>query len=216
MTDSAQISGYVFHQPQLLETALTHSSVNPHVAKNYERLEFLGDRVLGVAVAALLYKNFPAEPEGSLSQRLTALVCKETAAEVARKLNLGQLMRVADEEIRHNENVLCDVCEAVIGAICLDGGLDKAVAFVNYHWTELIDKKVAPPKDAKTTLQEFVHTLGLPAPQYVIVGREGPEHEPLFTVEVRVGEKYCAGGQGHGKKAAEFAAAASLLKRLGQ
>ena len=127
MEELENILQHQFKDQKLLKIALTHSSVNSHVAKNYERLEFLGDRVLGVSVASLLYKMFPAEPEGNLSQRFTALVCKETVAEVAKMLNLGEFMIVADEDIRENETVLCDVCEAVIGAIYIDGGVDEEV-----------------------------------------------------------------------------------------
>ncbi len=205
---------YKFKNHKLLETALTHSSVSSNISKNYERLEFLGDRVLGMSVASLLYKIFPNEPEGNLSQRLTALVCKETVAEVARNIGIGNFIQVADNEIRENENVLCDVCEAIIGAIYIDTDVTRAMEFVEYHWKGLIDKRVAPPKDAKTKLQELAHIKGVPAPVYEIINRSGPEHEPIFWVEVRLGKDLRAEGKGHNKKLAEFAAAAKMLEQI--
>lgn len=214
MENLEQTLKHRFKNKTLLKTALTHTSVNSHVAKNYERLEFLGDRVLGVSVASLLYKIFPNEPEGNLAQRFTALVCKETVAEVARSLNLGASMIVAGEEIRENESVLCDVCEAVIGAIYIDGGVEAAINFVNNHWGELIDKRVAPPKDAKTALQEVAHVKGLGVPQYEIVGRAGPEHAPMFTVRLRLEGADEVTGEGHNKKMAEFDAAAKMLEQI--
>lgn len=205
---------YKFKNHKLLETALTHSSVSSNISKNYERLEFLGDRILGMSVASLLYKIFPDEPEGNLSQRLTALVCKETVAEVARNIGIGNFIQVADNEIRENENVLCDVCEAIIGAIYIDTDVTRAMEFVEHHWKGLIDKRVAPPKDAKTKLQELAHIKGVPAPVYEIINRSGPEHEPIFLVEVRLGKDLRAEGKGHNKKLAEFAAAAKMLEQI--
>ena len=205
---------YSFKNTDLLMAALTHASVSSNIGKNYERLEFLGDRILGVAVASMLYKSFPSEPEGNLSQRFVALVCKETVADVARKIGLGEFMRVADGEIRNNENVLCDVCEAIIGAISIDSSIDRAIDFVNANWIDLIDKKVAPPKDAKTLLQEVAHIKGLGVPHYEVVSRSGLEHEPIFTVEVKLGEGIKACGKGHNKKLAEFAAASKMLELL--
>ncbi|MBE6448388.1 MAG: ribonuclease III [Alphaproteobacteria bacterium] len=209
-----QILKHEFKNKNLLKAALTHGSVSSYVTKNYERLEFLGDRVLGMSVASLLYRNFPNEPEGNLSQRFTGLVCKETVAEVARELGLGRFMFVAEDDIRENENVLCDVCEAIIGAIYIDAGVEVAVDFVNEHWSDLIDKKVAPPKDAKTALQEMAHVKSLPMPKYKIVDRKGPEHEPVFMVEVCLGNEYVARGEGHNKKLAEFEAAKKMLELI--
>ena len=214
MKDLEQVLKYKFKNPNLLKTALTHSSASSHVEKNYERLEFLGDRVLGVSVASLLYKIFPDEPEGNLSQRFTALVCQETVAEVARTLDLGRFMIVVGEEIRENESVLCDVCEAVIGAIYIDAGVEAAINFVNHHWGDLIDKRVAPPKDAKTTLQEIAHVKGFGAPHYEIINRQGPEHAPIFTVRLKLENGPEVTGKGHNKKLAEFAAAAKMLEQI--
>ena len=139
----------------MLQQALTHSSHSARLTENYERLEFLGDRVLGVSIASLLYRMFPNEPEGSLSQRHTGLVCKETVADVAKTLFLDKFMIVANHEIRDNENVLCDVCEAVIGAIFMDAGCDQAVTFVNQQLKELIDKMLRRPKIIKLCCRKW-------------------------------------------------------------
>lgn len=212
--DLENILKYNFRNKELLHKALTHSSVSPHADHNYERLEFLGDRVLGVSIASLLYRLFPHEPEGNLSQRFTGLVCKETVAQVARMLNLGKFMFVANEDIRKNENVLCDVCEAVIGAIYIDAGVEEAINFVNNHWRELIDRNVAPPKDSKTRLQEIAHVKNLEQPVYRLKKRSGSEHEPIFEIVVNLGDKYEVVGFGRNKKAAEFDAASKMLEQI--
>ena len=173
---------------------------------------FLGDRVLGVAVASLLYRIFPSEPEGNLSQRFVGLVCKETVADMAKKLRLDNFMKVLSDDLRNNENVLCDVMEAVIGAVYIDGGIDAAVDFVDNHWRELIDRNTNPPKDSKTALQEWAHHHGLKAPEYIMVRREGSEHEPLFVMKVVLGNM-SALGEGKNKKQAEFAAAKTAVSK---
>lgn len=216
MKDLEAILQYSFKDKKLLRKALTHSSYTSDIAENYERLEFLGDRVLGLSIASLLYNIFPKEPEGSLSQRHTGLVCKETVAMVARSLKLDHYMIVANEEIRSNENVLCDVCEAVIGAIFIDSGCLEAIRFVNAHWKELIDKNVAPPKDAKTTLQEVAHAKGYGMPVYKLEGRTGSEHEPVFFISVSLEGVEAQTGEGRNKKLAEQNAAAKMLERIGQ
>lgn len=212
--DLENILGYKFNNIKLLKQALTHSSYASNVSENYERMEFLGDRVLGLSIASLLYHIFISEPEGSLSQRHTGLVCKETVAMVAKKLELDRYMIVANEEIRENENVLCDVCEAVIGAIYIDSGCVDAIKFVDNHWRELIDKNMAPPKDAKTLLQEVAHTKGFGVPLYKMEGREGSEHEPLFYISVNLKGLPAEIGEGRNKKLAEQEAAAKMLKKL--
>lgn len=209
-----KILNYNFKQPQLLQQALTHSSHSTKVSENYERLEFLGDRVLGLSISALLYQTFPQDPEGSLSQRFTYLVCRDTVAVMAQKLQLDKYMIVATEDIRENDSILCDVCEAVIGAIFIDSGCERAVKFVDEHWKDLIDKNVAPHKDAKTELQEIAHTLGHGVPRYVVEGREGSEHEPLFHIAVHLDNIPPEHGSGRNKKLAEQEAAAKMLKRL--
>ena len=205
---------YHFKNQSLLRQALTHSSHSIKIGENYERLEFLGDRVLGLSIAALLYRAFPDEPEGSLSPRFVRLVCRETVADMARRLQLDKYMIVGAEEIRHNGHILCDVCEALIGAIFIDSNCETAVEFVNKHWKEIIDKNIAPPKDAKTKLQEVASAKNLGLPQYKIESREGSEHEPIFHVSVRLNRGEPTLGQGRSKKLAEQEAAALMLERI--
>ena len=214
MEQLQHILKYKFDDWSLLNKALTHGSVNADVLANYERLEFLGDRVLGEAVAHLLFNIFPKEPEGNLSQRFVQLVRKETVAEVAISLNLDKFVKVSNDDLRKNVNVLCDVCEAVIGAIYIDGGSEKAIEFVNNHWRELIDKNVESPKDAKSKLQEIAHVKGFGVPQYKIIGREGNEHEPIFEVEVSLGAGKSVVAKGKNKKMAEMAAAVAMLEKI--
>ena len=178
-------------------------------------LEFLGDRVLGVAVAEMVYRVFPAEPEGSLSQRFMALVCKETVAEMALKLGLDRYIMAESVDVHHNDNVLCDVCEAVIGAMYLDGGCQTAIDFVQERWRPLVDTHTRPPKDAKTLLQEAAHEKGLPAPRYVEIGREGAEHNPVFHMQVEIDGTEAQTGSGRNKKMAEQNAAEKMLAFLG-
>ena len=207
--------GYHYKDLNLLKHALTHSSCSVKINENYERLEFLGDRVLGLAVAAMLCKIFPREPEGSLAQRHTALVCKDTEAEVARRLHLEKSQFDCIDDIGSNVNVLCDVGEALIASIFKDGGCDAAFAFVSRNWSDLIDKNTTPPKDAKTSLQEVAHIRGWGVPVYKVVRREGSEHEPVFYISVQVGGREEV-GSGRSKKLAEQNAAGKVLDTLGE
>ncbi|MFI3241689.1 MAG: ribonuclease III [Alphaproteobacteria bacterium] len=205
---------YVFENKNLYNQALIHSSITGDACKNYERLEFLGDRVLGLCVATMLYENFGVEPEGSLSQRLMGLVCKETVAKVALKLGLDKEMKTTNKELLTSENVLCDVLEAVIGALYLDGGFDNAFDFVKENFYDLIFENIAPPKDLKSTLQELSVAKGLGMPVYEIIGKSGSEHEPIYEIEVKVlGLPNCV-GKGKNKKAAQFEAAKKMLEAL--
>lgn len=213
MLELQNILQYSFNNEKLLKKAITHTSIDSSVDANYERLEFLGDRVLGMATAALLYKIFPDEPEGNLSRRFVSLVCKETVAEMAVKLQLNKFMKVLSAELRDNVNVLCDVMEAVIGAIYIDGGIDASIEFIEKHWKSLILEQVSPPKDAKTALQEWAHHQGFPTPKYLLIERTGSEHEPMFVMQVEVGDKK-AKGMGKNKKQAEFMAAKKLLEMV--
>ncbi len=206
---------YDFKNRHLLHQALTHTSKTGKLSENYERLEFLGDRVLGVSVAELVYTVFAEEPEGSLSQRFMALVCKETVAEMALKLGLDHYIMAESVDVPHNDNVLCDVCEAVIGAMYLDGGCQTAINFVQKHWRPLLDTHTRPPKDAKTTLQEVAHEKNLPAPRYVEIGREGAEHNPVFHMQVEIDGLEPQQGSGRNKKMAEQNAAEKMLLILG-
>lgn len=212
--------GHRFAKPALLNEALTHPSATGRrgQALSYQRLEFLGDRVLGLIIAELLFREFPHEPEGDLARRLTALVREETLAQVAEGLDLGTYMLVAKSveggDERQNPSLLSDVCEAAIGALYLDGGLEVARAFIERHWRPLLAADLTPPQDAKTALQEWAQGRGLPLPRYREVGREGPDHEPRFTVAVSVAGHEAAEGEGRSKRVAEQAAAERLLARL--
>ncbi len=213
--------GHAFDDIGLLREALTHSSTTAGrntEGGSYERLEFLGDRVLGLIVADMLLKAFPAEPEGDLARRHAYLVSREALAEVARTLGLGAYLVISRGEAegggRANPGLLADVCEAAIGALYSDGGLEAARAFVEPHWRPLLDQDHAPPQDAKTALQEWAQGRGLPLPLYREVSREGPAHEPRFTVTVEVRGAQPQRGEGRSKRLAEQEAAARLLERL--
>jgi ribonuclease-3 len=212
--------GHRFADPALLDQALTHRSVtgqsaNPN-AKRFtnERLEFLGDRVLGLVIADLLLKKFAAENEGQLAQRLAALVAQPTLVAVARELDLGPHVRAAaGQDAEDTDAILADACEAVIGALYLDGGLAVAAAFVARHWGPRMDAAVAPPKDAKSALQEWAQGRGLPLPGYRVIDQAGPDHAPSFTVGVSVEGFAEVEGRGRSKRQAETAAAAAFVKR---
>ena len=208
------ILGYHFHNQDLLKQALTHSSLTGNIHKNYERLEFLGDRVLGVSMAHLLYFLFQDDPEGALSPRFVKLVRKETVAEVGRELKLNEFIKAAPQDLSNNENVLCDVTEAVIGAICLDGGFETAIEFVDKHFTTHIQKSAQPERDHKTVLQEEAHKLKAGNPLYTLLKKEGTEHEPLFSIKVIIEGVGSAVGEGKNKKQAEQNAAQKLLELL--
>ncbi len=209
-----QILGYTFKNKALLKQAVTHSSITRNVAKNYERLEFVGDRVLGVAMAHLLYKTFDKDPEGDLSPRHTRLVRKETVAQVALKLKLNQYINSEPKDLCLNENVLCDVAEAIIGAICIDSNFETAIKFVDKHWKYLINADQLPIVDNKTFLQELAHKHKADNPLYEIVRKEGSEHEPYFFVKVFVKGLGEAIGSGKNKKLAEQDAASRMIKIL--
>lgn len=219
MTRSAEKSlSYHFKDRALLEQALTHRSVETAGGTDYERLEFLGDRVLGLVVTEMLMEAFPAEREGALAKRLAALVRQEALAAVARDIGLGRHIRLSRGEAegggRENDAILADVCEAVIAAIYHDGGLDAARGFIERHWRDRLQSVEAPPQDAKTTLQEWAQGRGLALPSYSIVAREGPDHAPAFTVQVALADGQSAEGRGPSKRVAEQAAAHELLKAL--
>ena len=208
--------GYKFNNLNLLTQALTHSSLTADIHRNYERLEFLGDRILGLTVADMLCHTFKDEPEGSLAQRFVGLVCKETVADVARSLDVPRYINAANTDVCLKDNVLCDVGEALIAAIYLDSNsLETAMDFVRRQWLPHIDRKSQPKKDYKTLLQEKAAILKLPAPVYEVVAKSGLEHEPIFMVQATLGENYIAQGQGTSKKHAEQEAAAAMLKQLG-
>jgi len=217
-----RLVGHGFRDPGLLRQAVTHASLlqrrGDRSGTGYERLEFLGDRVLGLVVAELLFRAFPGEEEGALARRFAALVSRDGLARVAQRIGLGAFLRLGQGEQesggRANPALLADACEAVIGALYLDGGLESARRFVEPNWEPLIAEEAQPPQDAKTALQEWAQGHGLPLPAYRLLNSEGPPHDPRFTVEVRVADKGSATGAGRSKRVAEQAAAQELLRQL--
>jgi ribonuclease-3 len=212
--------GHEFSDPGLLGEALTHRSAAGTEGHpfGYERLEFLGDRVLGLVIADLLLETFPDEPEGAIALRFAGLVRRETLERVADAIRIGRHIRVSENEERvggkENRGIQADVCEAVIGALYLDGGFEVARRFVFRHWGSLIGDLGHARPDAKTALQEWTQARGLPLPVYRVVGREGPAHRPYFTVEVEIAGEGRAPGAAPSKRSAEQAAAAGLLGKL--
>lgn len=210
------VLGHSFKDKVLLETALTHSSMLEE--ENYERLEFLGDRVLGLLVTDVLFHRFPAEAEGSLARRHTALVCEDTLVEVARKIGLGDFIIMSDAEGKsggaEKPAILADVMEALLGALYLDGGLPAAQSFVLREWEPLLETYTAPPIDPKTALQEWAQGRGLPLPEYAIIDKSGSDHEPVFTVAVRVKTLGRVEAVAPSKRAAEKKAAELMLSKI--
>jgi len=212
--------GHVFADANLLDRALTHSSAvaGPDKSGSYQRLEFLGDRVLGLAVADMLLRQFPDATEGELSRRLAVLVRAETCAAVARTVGLDaaiQLGKGTRSRARLTTTMLGDVCEAVIGAVYLDASYPVAAAMVERLWQEHMLAPPRPLRDAKTVLQEWAQGRGLPTPVYTEVARSGPHHNPEFRIAVQLPGIAAAEGVGRSKRAAEQAAAAAMLAREG-
>ncbi|HJO74723.1 MAG TPA: ribonuclease III [Rhodospirillales bacterium] len=211
--------GHQFKNPQLLTQALTHASAAKDRLKSNERFEFLGDRVLGLVIAELLLETFPDEDEGKIGYRFSALARGESLARVAQDIGLAKHIDSAKSDDgagrRVNPSILADCCEAVIAAIYIDAGLDAARDFIVSHWRALMIETPAPPKDSKTTLQEWAQGEGLALPYYRETGRDGPPHAPRFTIEVTVGAKKPLSGQGSSKQAAEQAAAEAMLESIG-
>jgi ribonuclease-3 len=214
--------GHRFKDPALLDRALSHVSAlrGPQSrANSYQRLEFLGDHVLGLAISDMLFRAFPKADEGELSRRLADLVRAETCAEVARSISLGAAIRLGPSEIntggRTRTAILADVCEALIGAVFLDGGHAAGAALVERLWQERMRATSRPLRDPKTMLQEWAQAQGLPTPSYREVGRTGPQHSPEFRVAVDLPQRAPAEGMGRSKRAAEQAAAAAMLAREG-
>jgi len=219
--------GHAFLQPQLLQDALTHPSFSAVSRKSnkakapisqYERLEFLGDRVLGLAVADMLWRKYPNEPEGDLALRFTAVVSQEPLAEVAVELGLDQAILLnagtTKDNGRSNATILSDTCEAVLGALYQDAGFDVAKALIERLWAERILRNPTPKRDAKTSLQEWAQGRGLPLPKYSVLSQSGPSHAPTFEIEVVVQGQGTEVASGGAKRATEQAAAAAMLNRL--
>lgn len=213
----AETINYRFKDLGLLQLALTHSSASPEL--DNERLEFLGDRVLGLVIADKLVKHYPDKAEGGLARRLNALVRKETCADVARQIGLGPSLIMDEAEARsggrEKDAILGDACEALIAAIYLDGGFEAAAKFINRYWSERIEAVEAVGRDPKTALQEWAHKVHGVTPIYEIVERRGPDHAPHFKVSVHVGTVMPAEGEGPSKRKAEQSAARVMLAREG-
>jgi ribonuclease-3 len=230
----AQIIGHAFALPGLLETAITHPSATGRGRvkrtrrtsktsipaaearqSDNQRLEFLGDRVLGLVVAEMLFAAFPDEDEGALAKRLAALVRQEGLAQVAHNLGFGRFLTLSkgEEESggRDNPATLADACEAIIGALYLDGGIECARQFIERHWRPMMSAELNPPQDAKTALQEWAQAAGLSLPRYTVIRSAGPPHDPVFEVEAQVDGYPPTCGTGRSKRAAEQAAATQLL-----
>lgn len=210
--------GHEFGQPELLIQAMTHSSLSSATRGDNQRLEFLGDRVLGLAISDALYRKDTQAAEGLLAPRFNALVRKETCAEIAIGIGLGEALKMGRSEMlsggRRKMAILGDAMEAVIGAVYLDAGFDVARDLVVRLWQENIDNAAEDARDAKTTLQEWAQARKLPTPKYIETGRTGPDHAPIFTIEVSVETGQSASAQATSKRAASQEAAADLLRQL--
>jgi ribonuclease-3 len=211
--------GHSFAQPALLLRALTHASIATPARPDNQRLEFLGDRVLGLVLAETLLAADTAATEGQLAPRFNALVRKETCADVARQIGLGEVLKLGRSEMmtggRRKEALLGDAMEAVIAAVYQDAGFGAARALVLRLWGARVDLVADDARDAKTSLQEWAQARGLPTPIYREVGRTGPHHNPEFRIAVVLPDRPPAEGLGRSKRAAEQAAAAAMLTHEG-
>jgi ribonuclease-3 len=213
--------GYRFKDPALLERALTHASVRGGKVARFdnERLEFIGDRVLGLAIAEALNGQYPDASEGELARRYNRLVRGEACAKVARTIGLGDHLILSESEDdsggRNKTTILADAAEALLGAVFIDGGFEKARGVVHRLWREQSEIVPEVSVDAKSALQEWAQGQGLALPRYTVVARNGPDHAPRFTAEVLIAGRAPAQGEGASKRIAEQAAATALLTREG-
>ncbi|MCR8824944.1 ribonuclease III [Pseudosulfitobacter koreensis] len=210
--------GHAFADPGLLTEAVTHASMSSPTRGDNQRLEFLGDRVLGLAMAQALLEADTEAAEGKLAPRFNALVRKETCADVAREIDVGAVLRLGRSEMlsggRRKEALLGDAMEAVIAAVYLDAGFDAAQAMIIRLWGKRIGDVDADARDAKTAMQEWAQAKGLQPPRYVEVGREGPDHAPVFTIAAQLTTGASAQATAKSKRQAEQAAAAALLAQM--
>lgn len=210
--------GHEFDRPELLMRALTHPSISTPTRPDNQRLEFLGDRVLGLVMAEALLAADETAREGQLAPRYNALVRKETCAEIARQIELGAVLKLGRSEMmsggRRKLAVLGDAMEAVIAAVYLDAGFEAARAVILAHWVPFIDRVDADSRDAKTLLQEWAQARGLALPEYQEIERAGPDHAPVFTIEVRLNTGDSARATAGSKRQAEQQAATALLALL--
>ncbi len=220
LKDLEEKLGHSFTDRKLLRRALTHASTRSEAGRrtDNERLEFLGDRVLGLVIAEWLQETFPEADEGDLAKRYNRLVRREACAWVARSLNLGDALVMsvaeADQGGRDKDTILADGCEAILGAVFLEAGYARARRLVRRVWQPRFDGASGLDADPKSALQEWAQGRGLPLPVYDDVARHGPDHAPKFTTEVRVSRHKPAQGQGSTKRAAQQAAAATMLERV--
>lgn len=217
--DLGGILGHAFRDPALLEQALTHPSGASPARPDNQRLEFLGDRVLGLCIAEALLEAYPDAAEGALAPRFNALVRRETLAEVAIEIGLGEHLRLGRSESlsggRRKAAILADAAEAVIAALYLDGGMEAARGFIAAHWRGRLHELTSAPTDAKTQAQEWAQARGLAPPAYRLLERSGPDHAPVFTVEAALETGERASGRAGSKKMAEQEAATALMGKLG-
>lgn len=210
--------GHRFSTPELLVRAVTHASISGPTRPDNQRLEFLGDRVLGLVMAETLLSADEGAAEGQLAPRFNALVRKETCADVARAVGLGEVLKLGRSEMmsggRRKEALLGDAMEAVIAAVYLDAGFEAARALVLRLWGGRIGAVEADARDAKTALQEWAQARGQTPPSYTALGREGPDHQPVFTVEARLASGETELARAGTKRAAEQSAAKALLARM--
>lgn len=208
--------GHKLQDRKLFERALTHGSAGKD---SYERLEFLGDRVLGLVIARWLFERFPDEPEGKMSRRYNALVARETCAEVGRDWGVPKLVRLGKQAREDNaqlsDNVVGDVVEALLGAVLIDGGLEAAERLIRQSWAGFINEQKKAPQHPKSLLQEVAAARGLKAPVYELLGQFGRHHAPTFRVKVTVRGAGETEAEGASKQEAETAAAAALLEKIG-
>jgi ribonuclease-3 len=216
--------GYRFSDPDLLRLALTHASATEVTGRHaglstYQRLEFLGDRVLGLVVADMLVEQYDSASEGELSRRLARLVSGETCADVGREMGLERYMIVDGNVLKGGgkaaHSLHADICESIIGAIYRDGGLEGARGFIERQWRDRVRSMTGPLRDAKTELQEWAHRRELPTPRYVEISRSGPDHAPTFEVEAVIEGIEGARAAGRSKRDAEHRAAEAILRREG-
>ena len=215
------VIGYQFKDPHYLERALTHSSTNDDY--NYQRLEFLGDRVLGLVMAEALFKEFRQENEGGLAKRHTALVKGSTCALMGQKISLADYIILSSSEreagVHLNDNIISDVVEALIGAIHIDGGYEPAKKFTLELWGDAIKTLDTAPQDPKTELQEWVQARNLPLPEYTIIDKSGPDHSPVFNIELKIEGFDPVVSKGSARRPTEKLAAQKMLlilKKSGQ
>lgn len=208
--------GYRFKDQERLRNSLTHSSTG--TSTNYERLEFLGDRVVGLVMAHILFDEFPDENEGDLAKRHAALVQGKTLARLAREIDLGSAMQLSDAERAsggaENDNILADGMEGMIGALYLDAGLERSQSILKNLYGDSVYVMLTPPQDPKTALQEWAQARSLPLPKYELVGKEGPDHAPTFAVRVSVEGFPPWTCQGPSRRVTEKQAAGMLLAHL--